>query len=175
MSVCIYIYLYREKSYTTGLAFITYSSEVCKGQSRIIQPQMNCNYSTMAKPSVLAVYSVARRREPIAVVPWQQPLCWHQIKQAQGSAVSLLVPQVQQTRNASHLACFWSEPLFVRPKRNSRSGRSTALCSRCQWERRGEALQSSALGESGKQPAATGTGRVTIYRDGSAGPAIKGA
>lgn len=103
MSVCIYIYLYREKSYTTGLAFIKYSSGASKGQSRIIRPQMNRNYSTMAKPTVFAVYSVARRREPIAIVPLQQPLCWHQIKQAQGSAVSLLVPQVQQTRNASPL------------------------------------------------------------------------
>lgn len=64
MSVCIYIYLYREKSYRTGLAFIKYSSGVWKGQSRIIEPQMNGNYSTtMAKPTVFAVYSVARRRE----------------------------------------------------------------------------------------------------------------
>lgn len=174
MSVCIYIYLYREKSYTTGLAFIRYSSGVCKGQSRVMQPQMNCNYSTTAKPTVFAVYSVARRREPLAITPPLQPLCWHQVKQARGSAVSLLVPHVQQTRNASPPGLFLIGTAFLMPQMEFTipQEHSASL----------PISVGAALGGSvqlwfvrKREAAATGTLWVTIYSNGSAGPDFKGA
>lgn len=54
MSVCIYIYLYREKSYTTGLAFIKGSSGAWEGRGS----------GTRAKPAGFAGQSVATRPLP---------------------------------------------------------------------------------------------------------------
>lgn len=66
--VYIYIYLYGEKSYRTGLAFIKYSSGMCKWQSRVIQPQMNHNYSTWLNLLYL-LFIVWPEGEPTAVIP----------------------------------------------------------------------------------------------------------
>lgn len=50
------------------------------------QPQMNCSCPTMAKPAGFAAQSVASSSQPVATP---------------SSALALLIPQVQQTRNAS--------------------------------------------------------------------------
>lgn len=58
MNVCVYIYLYAEKRYTIGLAFMRQLPEVWEEQGRVTEPQVSYNCPIIAKPIVYAVYTM---------------------------------------------------------------------------------------------------------------------
>lgn len=123
----IYIYLYGEKSYRTGLAFIKYSSGMCNWQSRVIQPQMNHNYSTRLNLLYL-LFIVWPEGEPIAVIPLKKATLLTPNKAGPGlcSITSCTSGSANRKCKSPWLA---SDPDFspYAPKLNLRLSRSTAL------------------------------------------------